>query len=131
MYNRRTARLGNDGGFDNIRLLDITPSLSKAFSPNLLSAGGGLVKLVFTVTNRSDLYAKPGWQFTDNLSVNFDAMNLLNQKYFQYQNVDTMPVNKYTTGRRYGTTRTRSATVTAPAAALGTGPAKPAKGAKP
>ena len=36
----------------------------------------------------------------------------------------------YTTGRRYGTTRTRSATVTAPAAALGTGPAKPAKGAK-
>ncbi|WOO32545.1 DUF4157 domain-containing protein [Diaphorobacter limosus] len=37
----------------------------------------------------------------------------------------------YTTGRRYGTTRTRSATVTAPAAALGTGPAKPAKGAKP
>lgn len=68
MYNRRTARLGNDGGFDNIRLLDITPSLSKAFSPNLLSAGGGLVKLVFTVTNRSDLYAKPGWQFTDNLA---------------------------------------------------------------
>ncbi|TDP98613.1 putative repeat protein (TIGR01451 family) [Leifsonia sp. 115AMFTsu3.1] len=57
---------GNDGGFDNIRILDVTPQLDKSFSP-AIAPTGGVSTLTFTVTNTSDLAAKNGWSFTDAL----------------------------------------------------------------
>ena len=68
MYNASGATFGNDAAFDNIRILDVTPSVSKAFSPATVTAGGNTT-LTFTVTNSSDNLAKPGWEFTDNLPV--------------------------------------------------------------
>lgn len=57
---------GNDFAFDNIQLLDVTPGLHKSFSPTSVPVGG-ISTLTLTVTNTSELGAKVGWQFTDNL----------------------------------------------------------------
>ncbi|MFI8524806.1 hypothetical protein ACIGB8_10185 [Promicromonospora sukumoe] len=57
---------GNDGAYDNIRVLDVTPQLDKEFSPTSV-ATGGVSTLTLTITNTSDLAAKNGWSFTDTL----------------------------------------------------------------
>ncbi len=57
---------GNDGAYDNIRVLDVTPQLDKAFGPETALVDGTST-LTFTVTNTSELGAKNGWSFTDNL----------------------------------------------------------------
>ncbi|MFC7623145.1 DUF6923 family protein [Microlunatus sp. GCM10028923] len=57
---------GNDGAFDNIRVMDVTPQLDKSFGPATAMVGGTST-LTFTVTNTSELGAKDGWSFTDNL----------------------------------------------------------------
>jgi uncharacterized repeat protein (TIGR01451 family) len=67
MYNANGATFGNDGAFDNIQVVDVTPTLSKSFSPASLPQGGTST-LTFTVTNTGDLLAKAGWTFTDSLS---------------------------------------------------------------
>jgi uncharacterized repeat protein (TIGR01451 family) len=66
MTNANASGAGNDAAFDNIRILDVTPTLDKSFSPAVLDAGQ-TATLTFTVTNTSELAAKPGWSFTDNL----------------------------------------------------------------
>jgi uncharacterized repeat protein (TIGR01451 family) len=66
MYNANGATFGNDGAFDNIQVVDVTPTLSKSFSPASLSQGG-VSTLTFTITNTTDLLAKSGWSFTDSL----------------------------------------------------------------
>ncbi len=58
--------MGNDHAFDNIKVLDVTPQLDKAFSPVDVPLNGTSA-LTFTVTNTSDLAAKNGWSFTDTL----------------------------------------------------------------
>lgn len=65
---------GNDAAIDNIELIDVTPTLSKSFSSAAAQAGG-TVQVVFTVTNTPDNLAKPGWQFTDNLSAGLTLAN--------------------------------------------------------
>ncbi len=57
---------GNDGAYDNIRVLDVTPQLDKSFSPASTFVDG-VSTLTFTVTNTSELAAKDGWGFTDTL----------------------------------------------------------------
>lgn len=57
---------GNDGAYDNIRVLDVTPQLDKSFGPESVLVDGRST-LTFTVTNTSELGAKNGWSFTDNL----------------------------------------------------------------
>ncbi|WP_336659784.1 DUF7927 domain-containing protein [Leucobacter sp. USHLN153] len=64
--NEQGLTTGNDGAFDNIRVSDVTPQLDKSFSPTDVDAGG-ISRLTFTVTNRSDLAEKNGWAFTDTL----------------------------------------------------------------
>ena len=66
MTNANGSGSGNDAAFDNVRVLDVTPTLDKSFSPAVLDAGQTST-LTFTVTNTSELAAKPGWAFTDNL----------------------------------------------------------------
>lgn len=66
MYNASGVTNGNDGGFDNIRLLDVTPSLDKSFAPSVITRGSAS-RLTFTVTNTTDLLAKSDWNFTDSL----------------------------------------------------------------
>jgi LPXTG-motif cell wall-anchored protein len=57
---------GNDGAIDNIRILDVTPRLTKSFSPDVTSVGA-TSRLTLTVNNRADNAVKDGWGFTDTL----------------------------------------------------------------
>jgi uncharacterized repeat protein (TIGR01451 family) len=66
MWNNNGTTLGNDGAFDNVRLIDVTPQLDKSFSPTTIGTGG-TSKLTLTVTNTSDLNAKQDWSITDAL----------------------------------------------------------------
>lgn len=66
MRNASGATAGNDGAFDDIRLLDVTPQLDKSFTPVRVPVGG-ISTLTLTVTNTSELASKRGWQFTDSL----------------------------------------------------------------
>ena len=66
IYNDEGRTNGNDGGFDNIVVTDLTPSVSKKFGSASLSAGA-TTSLVFTITNTPEKYAKPSWSFTDTL----------------------------------------------------------------
>ena len=66
LNNTQNSGSGNDGAVDLLQILDVTPQLDKAFSPANLAVGD-ITKLTFTITNTSDLAAKPGWKFTDNL----------------------------------------------------------------
>lgn len=49
----------------------------------------------------AELGASIGWRFDDQWSIAFDAMNLLDEEYFQYLGDKSMPANRYHTGRRY------------------------------
>lgn len=68
LRNQNGSAGGNDGAYDNIRLLDATPQLDKSFEtrdrPWIV---GDAADLTFTVTNTSELAEKAGWDFTDNL----------------------------------------------------------------
>jgi uncharacterized repeat protein (TIGR01451 family)/fimbrial isopeptide formation D2 family protein/LPXTG-motif cell wall-anchored protein len=66
MRNENGSGGGNDGAYDNIRVLDVTPQLDKSFSPQRVPTGG-VSTLTLTVTNTSELAAKSGWAFTDTL----------------------------------------------------------------
>ncbi|MGW1883769.1 chaplin [Streptomyces sp. NPDC001970] len=57
---------GNDHAFDNIRILDATPQLDKAFGPATIHEGGTST-LTMTVTNTTELAAKNDFGFTDSL----------------------------------------------------------------
>ena len=74
MKNENGSGAGNDGAFDKIRVLDATPQLDKAFSPQVVPTGGTST-LTFTVTNTSDLAAKTGWGFTDTLPTGLVVSN--------------------------------------------------------
>ena len=66
IINQTSSGAGNDHAFDNITLLDATPSLDKEFIPASVYVGQTST-LTFTITNTAELSAKPGWSFTDNL----------------------------------------------------------------
>lgn len=62
IINQTSSGAGNDHAFDNIMLLDATPSLDKEFTPASVYVGQTST-LTFTITNTSELSAKPGWSF--------------------------------------------------------------------
>lgn len=66
MRNVNGGTSGNDGAFDDIRLLDVTPHLNKEFLPERVPSGSTST-LTLTVTNTSELASKDGWAFTDTL----------------------------------------------------------------
>ncbi|MGW7403250.1 chaplin [Streptomyces sp. NPDC054833] len=66
MLNGQGHAFGNDHAFDNIRILDATPQLDKAFGPDTIDQGG-ISTLTMTVTNTSELAAKNDFGFTDSL----------------------------------------------------------------
>ncbi|MFK0003213.1 hypothetical protein [Paenarthrobacter sp. NPDC090522] len=66
MWNNNGTTNGNDGAFDNVRLVDVTPQLDKSFSPSLIGPGQAST-LTLTVTNTSELNAKDDWSITDTL----------------------------------------------------------------
>ncbi|MFT8637886.1 MAG: LPXTG cell wall anchor domain-containing protein [Pseudoclavibacter sp.] len=57
---------GNDFAFDNLRFYDATPTLVKSFKDDSVEVGQPTT-VNFTVVNTSELAAKAGWSFTDNL----------------------------------------------------------------
>ena len=71
------------------------------FRSHYLGAGYVAGAQPATTDDYGDLSASLGWTFNDHWSLSVDAMNLTDQKYFQYQGQDKFPVAKYSTGRRY------------------------------
>ena len=67
LENLSTGNMGNDAAFDNPEILDVTPSLAKAFVPAQVEAQQTST-LVITVTNTSELLSKKAWQLTDTLA---------------------------------------------------------------
>lgn len=61
-----TTGAGSGFGVDNLRLLDVTPSLDWSFGPASVPVGTPST-LTYTVTNTSDLLAKSDWSFTNTL----------------------------------------------------------------
>ncbi|KQR21209.1 DUF7933 domain-containing protein [Microbacterium sp. Leaf151] len=61
-----TTGVGSGFGVDNLRVLDVTPSLDWAFSPASVPVGTASA-LTYTITNTSDLLAKSDWTFTNTL----------------------------------------------------------------
>jgi hypothetical protein len=66
LSNQKSEVAGNDFSFDNVTLLDSTPSLDKQYSPDVVPAGVPST-LTFTVTNTTEGAAKPDWGFTESL----------------------------------------------------------------
>lgn len=66
VHNATSAVIGNDGAFDNVRVVDVTPQLDKSFSPSTIAPGESST-VTLTVTNTSDLNAKPDWSVSDKL----------------------------------------------------------------
>ncbi|WP_242108854.1 TonB-dependent receptor [Luteimonas aquatica] len=54
-----------------------------------------------SVDDYSEVGASLGWTINDNLSLTFDAQNLLDEEYFQYLGKKSMPAGRYHSGRRY------------------------------
>jgi hypothetical protein len=65
LTNAQTNNDGNDYGLDNIRVLDATPQLTDNFATPAMAGQPDV--LTFTITNTTELAAKDGWSFTDNL----------------------------------------------------------------
>jgi uncharacterized repeat protein (TIGR01451 family) len=65
--NETTSSNGNDFGFDDVQILDVTPQLDKAFAPSGGVEVGDVVELTFTITNTSERGRKAGWSFVDQL----------------------------------------------------------------
>ena len=74
LTNDQTGGSGNDYSVDNIRLLDATPQLDKSFTDALVAVGDSTT-LTFTITNTSELAAKPGWSFMDVLPAALTVAN--------------------------------------------------------
>ncbi|MDR6613720.1 hypothetical protein [Leifsonia sp. 1010] len=72
LENQSAVVAGNDGAFDLPQILDVTPQLDKAFSPATI-ASGQTSTLTFTITNTSELAAKNGWSFHDDLPAGVTA----------------------------------------------------------
>lgn len=69
MINEEGGGQGNDNAIDNIQISDASPKLDKSFSPDSVMVNETST-MTFTVTNTTDLLAKEGWSFTDNLPEN-------------------------------------------------------------
>lgn len=65
IVNRHGSGTGNDSAIDNVRVLDVTPQLTRSASVTV--PPGGVATLTYTVTNTTERDAKPGWSFADQL----------------------------------------------------------------
>jgi len=72
LFDAQKSGLGNDAAFDLPQIVDVTPQLDKAFSPTTI-AKGGTSTLTYTITNTSELDAKDGWAFLDDLPTDVTA----------------------------------------------------------
>lgn len=66
MWNNNGTTNGNDGAFDDVRLMDVTPQLKQSFTPSVVGPGG-ISTLTLTVTNTSELNAKHDWSINQAL----------------------------------------------------------------
>lgn len=64
--NLAQSGMGNDFAYDNLKFYDATPSLYKWFDADEVEVGVA-TKMTFLVVNTSELSAKSGWSFSDDL----------------------------------------------------------------
>ncbi|MGH8446977.1 MAG: TonB-dependent receptor domain-containing protein, partial [Solimonas sp.] len=101
---------GNDLPYQSENQISVSPYYDKGpFSARVTYSwrsdylAGGYVAGAppVSVDSYSDLGASLGWAFSEHFSLAFDAQNLLDEKYVQYYQTESMPANRYLTGRRY------------------------------
>lgn len=66
LRNEQSTANGNDGAIDNIRIIDVTPRVVGDFA-SAVNPTGATTTLTLTVVNTSDLAAKDGWEFSQQL----------------------------------------------------------------
>ncbi len=66
VVNEEGDGIGNDNALDDISISDASPHLDITFEPDTVEIDK-TSRMTFTVTNTSDLLAKEGWSFTNNL----------------------------------------------------------------
>ncbi len=76
-------------------------SLSYGYRSSYLAGGYVAGAPATFVDGYKELDGTLGYAFTDNLSVSFNALNLLNSKYYQYLGSKTQLSAEYVTGREY------------------------------
>lgn len=74
LRNESDRDVGNDGGIDNLRLVDVTPSVSVEFDPADPVPVETPTRLQFVVTNTPDGLAKDGWDFESRLPENLKVV---------------------------------------------------------
>jgi iron complex outermembrane receptor protein len=109
-YSHGKANNGEDLPYNSRSAVNFSPYYEKGALSARLTLGyrsrylaGGYVAGAppASVGNYTDLSGSIAWQFNPHLSVSFDAMNLLNENYYQYDSTSGLTWNTYTTGRRY------------------------------
>ena len=71
LYNENPGTVGNDVTFDLPEIVDVTPQMDKTFGtvddPITSVAAGVPIPMTITITNTTEMAAKDGWSFTDNM----------------------------------------------------------------
>jgi len=82
--NETATFLGNDVAFNLLQIQDVTPQLYKSFNPDSTASSGDMTigvgdtgTLTYTITNTTDLQAKTGWSFTDDLDSHVTATGVV------------------------------------------------------
>ncbi len=109
-YSHGKSSSGEDLPYNSTSAYNITPYYEKGpFSARVnygrrsrYLAGGYVAGAPpASVGSYADLSASLGWQFNQNFSFSLDGMNLLNEKYYQFDSASGRTWNDYSTGRRY------------------------------
>jgi TonB-dependent receptor len=79
----------------------LTARISYGWRSHYLAGGYVAGAPPASVDDYTDLGASVGWAFNEHCTVRLDAQNLLNEKYTQYLGDKSLPLNEYTSGRRY------------------------------
>lgn len=109
-YSHGKTDAGEDLPYNSTSAFNVSPYFEKGAFTARINYGrrgrylaGGYVAGAppASVDSYTNVSASLGWQFNDNFSLSLDGMNLLNEKYYQFDRDSSRAWNNYSTGRRY------------------------------
>ncbi|WP_266160504.1 TonB-dependent receptor [Dyella silvatica] len=109
-YSHGKSQSGQDLPYNSTSAANVSPYFEKGAFTARINYGwrgrylaGGYVAGAppASVDSYTNVSASLGWQFNENFSLSLDGMNLLNEKYYQFDRESNRAWNNYSTGRRY------------------------------
>ncbi|HEY0232018.1 MAG TPA: TonB-dependent receptor, partial [Dokdonella sp.] len=109
-YSDGTTHTGQDLPYNSKNAWNLSPYYEKGpFSARITYGwrshylAGGYVAGAppASVDDYAELDASASWRFNEHLSLNLNAMNLLDETYFEYLGNKSLLAGKYKSGRRY------------------------------